>query len=64
MDSTLTGVPTWENPEIPKPQVPEATCSIHLSEKDAAAIMATAEKPPAPNDAATQAAKRFLKRHG
>jgi uncharacterized protein (DUF1778 family) len=46
------------------PQVPEATCSVRLSERDEAEVMASAEKPPSPNEAAVQAAKRFLQRHG
>jgi len=47
-----------------QPQVPEATCSVHLSERDAAEVMAAAEKPPAPNAAALQAARWFIERHG
>jgi uncharacterized protein (DUF1778 family) len=64
MDTTLTGVQPSGSSEIPISQVPEATCSIRLSERDASEVMATAEKPPAPNDAALQAAKRFVQRHG
>jgi len=64
MASTLTGVPTCESPNIPQPQTPEATCSIRLSDRDAAAVMAAAEKPPIPNEAALQAARRFVQRHG
>ena len=52
------------NPAIPQPQVPEATCSVRLSERDEAAVLAAAEKPPAPNEAALQAARRFIQRHG
>ena len=64
MESTLTGVPVCEGPENSQPQTPEATCSIRLSERDEAAVMATSEKPPAPNEAALQAARRFIRRHG
>jgi hypothetical protein len=64
VDNTRTDVQTQENPVIPQPQVPEATCSVRLSERDEAAVMAVAEKPPAPNEAALQAARRFLERHG
>ena len=64
MESTLTGVPACDSPEIPAPQTPEATCSIRLSERDEKAVMATAETPLAPNEAALQAARRFIKRHG
>jgi hypothetical protein len=49
---------------IPQPQVPEATCSVRLSERDEAEVMAAAEKPPTPNAAAVEAAKRFMQRHG
>src|ERR1700683_5029133 len=45
-------------PRKHSPQVPEASCSVHLSERDAAEVMASAEKPPAPNEAALQAAMR------
>jgi uncharacterized protein (DUF1778 family) len=61
MESTLTGVPTG-SPENLQPQAQEATCSIRLSERDAAEVMATADKPPAPNEAALQAARRFIQR--
>ena len=58
----------WESVKqrlaIPQPPVPEATCSVRLSERDEAEVMAAAEKPPAPNEAALQAAKRFIQRHG
>ncbi len=64
MESTLTGVPNCESPQIPQPPAPEVTCSVRLSERDAAEVMATAEKPPAPNEAALQAARRFIQRHG
>ena len=64
MDSTLTGVRTCGTPEVLQQQTPEATCSIRLSERDAAAVIATAENPPAPNEAALQAARRFVQRHG
>ena len=64
MDSTLTGVRTCESPEVPPQQAPEATCSIRLSERDEAEVMATAQKPPAPNEAALDAARPFILRHG
>ena len=64
MESTQTDIHTGERPMIPPSQPPEATCSIRLSERDEAEIMATAEKPPAPNEAALQAARRFVQRHG
>jgi uncharacterized protein (DUF1778 family) len=64
MDKTQTGEPTYGNPAIPQPQLPEATCSVRLSERDEAAVMAAAEKPPAANEAALQAARRFIQRHG
>jgi hypothetical protein len=64
VDNTQTGVPTCDSPAIPPLQVAEATCSVRLSERDAAEVMATAAKPPAPNEAALQAARRFIQRHG
>ena len=64
MENTLTGVRTCGSPGVPQQQAPEATCSLRLSERDAAEVMATAEKPPAPNEAALQAARRFIQRHG
>ena len=64
MENTLTGVPTCGRPEILHTQLPEATCSIRLSERDEAEIMAMAEKPPTPNEAALQAARRFTQRRG
>jgi hypothetical protein len=64
MDKTQTGVPTCGSPLNPQPQVPEAICSVRLSAKDEAEVMAAAEKPPAPNEAAVQAARRFIQHHG
>lgn len=64
MDNTQTGVQPCGNPVIPQPQVPEATCSVRLSERDEAEVMAAAENPPAPNETALQAARRFIQRHG
>lgn len=64
MDHTQTSVPPTGGPAAPQPQAPEVTCSVRLSERDEAAVLATAEQPPAPNDAAVQAARRFLQRHG
>lgn len=56
-----TPIPSRAPGEAP---VPEVTCSIRLSEKDEAQILSSAEKPPAPNEAAVQAARRFLQNHG
>lgn len=64
MDNIRTDTPTCKNPVIPQPPVGEVTCSVRLSERDATEIMSTAEKPPAPNEAALQAAQRFMQRHG
>lgn len=47
-------------PAIPECQPPEDTCSVRLSEKDEAAVLAAAENAPAPNEAALRAARRFL----
>lgn len=49
---------------IPPSQAPEAICSVRLSERDEAQVMAAAEKPPAPNEAALKAARRFMQRNG
>jgi hypothetical protein len=59
-----TDVQTQGTPVVPEPQAPEATCSVRLSERDEGEILAAAENPPAPNEAALQAARRFLRRHG
>jgi hypothetical protein len=64
MDKTQTGVQPGESPALPPPQAPEEACSVRLSERDEAAVLAAAEKPPAPNEAALQAARRFMQRHG
>lgn len=64
MDKTQPSVQPYVSPAIPMPQVAEATCSIRLSERDEAAVMSAADKPPAPNEAALQAARRFIQRHG
>lgn len=64
MENTQTGIQTCASLPIPQPRVPEATCCVHLSEKDEAEVMASAEKPPAPIEAALQAARRFIQRHG
>lgn len=45
-------------------QAPEATCSVRLSERHAAEVEASADTPPVPNEAALQAARRFLQSHG
>jgi len=64
MDNTQTDVQTCGSPAVPPTQAPEAICSIRLSERDEAQLMAASEKPPVPNEAALKAAKRFLQRHG
>lgn len=65
MNKTQTDIPWVGAPVIsPSPEPPEATCSVRLSERDAADVEAVAEKPPAPNEAALRAAQRFLQTHG
>jgi uncharacterized protein (DUF1778 family) len=64
VDKTLTGVQPCGSLPIPQPEASETACSVRLSERDEAAVMAAAEKPPAPNEAALQAARRFIERHG
>ena len=64
MNNAQKDISTCEDSPIPKPLVPEATCSVRLSERDAAEMVAAAETPPAPNEAALQAAWRLLLRHG
>ena len=64
MDKTQMGAQPDASPVIPPPQAPEAACSVRLSERDEAAVLAAADKPPAPNEAALQAARRFIQRHG
>lgn len=64
MDKTQPSVQPSGSPALPEPQAPEAACSVRLSERDEAAVMAAAEQPPTPNEAAVQAARRFIQRHG
>lgn len=64
LDKTQTTTDAQESPLLPKGQVPEASCSVRLSEKDEAAILAAADQPPTPNEAAVRAARRFIQRHG
>ncbi len=64
MDKVESTVPGCPSPPIAPPALPEDSCSVRLSERDAAEVMATADNPPAPNEAALNAAKRFLQQHG
>jgi hypothetical protein len=64
VDKTLTGVQPGGSPAIPQPPAPEAGCSVRLSERDEAAVLAAADKPPAPNEAALQAVRRFIRNRG
>jgi uncharacterized protein (DUF1778 family) len=64
MDKTQIHVETSNGTVAAKRPVPEATCSVRLSERDEAELMATAENPPLPNEAALKAAKRFKQSHG
>jgi uncharacterized protein (DUF1778 family) len=64
VDKTLTDVQPVASLAIPQPPAPEATCSVRLTERDEAAVLAVADNPPAPNEAALQAARRFIQRHG
>jgi len=52
------------NSGMPQSQAPEPSSVVRLSARDEAAVLATAEHPPAPNEAALQAARRFTERHG
>ena len=63
MKDVDTTVPACGSPAVPQRAAPEASCSVRLSEKDAAQVMAAAEEPPAPNEAALRAARRFLQNH-
>ena len=42
----------------------QIAAGVRLSERDEAQVLAAAENPPAPNEAALQAARRFMQRHG
>jgi uncharacterized protein (DUF1778 family) len=64
MEKGETTLPGCESPAPVRPALPEDTCSVRLSDRDAAEVMATADNPPAPNAAALNAAKRFLQRDG
>jgi hypothetical protein len=64
MDKSDSNNSAFGNSLLDRPQTPEPTCSVELSERDADAVMAAAENPPAPSEAALQAARRFLRHHG
>jgi uncharacterized protein (DUF1778 family) len=64
MDRTQTEFQPHDHAATPAPQPPEGTCSVRLSERDEAQVLAAAENPPAPNEAALQAARRFMQRNG
>jgi hypothetical protein len=64
VDKTLTDVQPVASLAVPQPPAPETTCSVRLTERDEAAVLAAADNPPAPNEAALQAARRFIQRHG
>lgn len=64
MEDVVMPTSAGYKPVIPHQEPPAGTCSVSLSERDAAEVMAAAENPPAPNDAALRAAKRFLQGHG
>lgn len=63
METAQTSVPNCSGPATAQPQMPELTCSVRLSERDEAEVLATAESPPSPKEAALQAARRFLRGH-
>ena len=46
MNKTQADIPGPQNPVLSHPPEPEATCSVRLSERDAAEVEATAERPP------------------
>ena len=52
------------NPVITRSRTPEPTCLVELSDRDAEAVLSAAQNPPAPNEAALQAARRFRRHHG
>jgi hypothetical protein len=64
MDKTQTDAQTETGVVNPTAETPEGTCSVRLSERDEAEVLSAAENPPAPNEAAVQAARRFMQRHG
>jgi len=64
MKDVKTTVPASGVPAILGREVSEDTCSVSLSETDATDVMATAENPPAANETALRAARRFLQQHG
>jgi len=64
MEKVVTTPPVYESPPIPGSAVPEESCCVRLSERDAAEVMATAENPPAPTAAALNAATRLLQQNG
>jgi uncharacterized protein (DUF1778 family) len=64
MDKTETCQQVPSTPMIPQVLMAEPSCSVRLSERDESAVMAEAERPPEPNEAAVKAARRFIDRHG
>jgi uncharacterized protein (DUF1778 family) len=64
MDKIDSAVPACESPVVPASGIPEDSCCVRLSDRDAAQVVASAENPPAPNPAALEAAKRYMQEHG
>jgi hypothetical protein len=64
MENVETTSPTPQAPAVSPSAAPEDSCSVRLSERDAAAVMAAADNPPSPSEAALRAAKWFLENHG
>jgi uncharacterized protein (DUF1778 family) len=65
MENVDVTAPAPTSPLVPARDLPEDSCSVRLSERDAEQVLQAADNPPAPNAAALAGAKRFLQqRHG
>jgi uncharacterized protein (DUF1778 family) len=57
-------VPTCPTPVVPPSDPLENECCVRLSDRDAEQVLKSIDPPPAPNEAALAAAKRFLQKQG
>jgi hypothetical protein len=64
MQKETSNPPMPEGSVVPVRESPSDSCSVRLSERDAVDVLASAANPPTPNEAARNAAKRFLKHNG
>ena len=60
MEKIETSNQVFGNPAVIPLHVPEPVCSVELSERDAAAVLSTAENPPPPNEAGDAGGRAFF----